>query len=70
MNIVSRVNRICSHMNEGIVNILKEEPELNKQANSQSKFEIKTLIIQAHSQRLEKYYLQILFTRPLFSCIG
>ena len=70
MNIVSRVNRICSYMNEGIVNILKEEPELNKQANSQSKFEIKTLIIQAHSQRLEKYYLQILFTRPLFSCIG
>ena len=30
-----------------LLHILKEQPELNKQLNSQSDYEIKTLIIQA-----------------------
>jgi hypothetical protein len=33
-----------------ILHILKEQPELNKQLNSQSDYEIKTLIIQANPQ--------------------
>jgi len=34
--------------------ILKEQPELNKQLNSQSDYEIKTLIIQAYPQHRKK----------------
>ena len=33
-----------------LLHILKEQPELNKQLNSQSDYEIKTLIIQAYPQ--------------------
>ena len=36
------------------LHMLKEEQEINKQANSQSKFVIKTFIIQAHPQQLSK----------------
>ena len=33
-----------------LLHILKREPLLNKQLNSQSNFEIKTLLIQAYAQ--------------------
>jgi hypothetical protein len=33
-----------------LLHILKEQPELNKQLNSQSDYEIKKLIIQAYPQ--------------------
>ncbi len=33
---------------------MKEQPELNKQLNSQSDYEIKTLIFQAYLQHSEK----------------
>jgi hypothetical protein len=33
-----------------LLHILKEQRELNKQLNSQSEYEIKTLIIQAYPQ--------------------
>jgi hypothetical protein len=33
-----------------LLDILKEQPELNKQLNSQSDYEINTLIIQAYPQ--------------------
>ena len=33
-----------------LLHILKNKPELNKQMNSQSKYEIKTLIITAYEQ--------------------
>ena len=36
--------------------ILKSEPELNKQLNSKSNFEIKTLIINAYPHYLNKTY--------------
>ena len=45
-----RIANICSfklRMKE-LLHILKEQPELNKQLNSQSDYEIKTLIIQAY----------------------
>jgi hypothetical protein len=37
-----------------LLHILKEQPELNKQLNSQSNYEIKILIIQAYPQHREK----------------
>jgi hypothetical protein len=37
-----------------LLHILKEQPELNKQLNSQSDYEIKTLIIQAYPQHRKK----------------
>lgn len=37
-----------------LLHILKEKPELNKQMNSQSKYEIKTLIITAYEQHQSK----------------
>jgi hypothetical protein len=37
-----------------LLNILKERPELNKQFNSQSDYEINTLIIQAYPQHRKK----------------
>ena len=37
-----------------LLHILKTKPELNKQMNSQSKYEIKTLIIQAYEQHQSK----------------
>jgi hypothetical protein len=37
-----------------LLHILKEQPELNKQLNSQSDYEIKTLIIQAYPQHRNK----------------
>ena len=37
-----------------LLHILKEQPELNKQLNSQSDYEIKTLIIQAYQQHRKK----------------
>jgi len=37
-----------------LLHILKEQPELNKQLNSQSDYEIKTLIIQAYPQYRKK----------------
>jgi hypothetical protein len=39
---------------EELLNILKEQPELNKQLNSQSDYEIKTLIIQPYPQHRKK----------------
>ena len=41
-------------MKELLLHILKEQPELNKQLNSQSDYEIKTLIIQAYPQHRKK----------------
>jgi len=37
-----------------LLHILKEQPELYKQLNSQSDYEIKTLIIQAYPQYRKK----------------
>jgi hypothetical protein len=37
-----------------LLHILNEKPELNKQLNLQSDFEIKTLIIQAYPQHRKK----------------
>jgi hypothetical protein len=37
-----------------LLHILKEQPKLNKQLNSQSDYEIKTLIIQAYPQHRKK----------------
>jgi len=37
-----------------LLHILKEQPELNKQLNSQSDFKIKTLIIKAYPQHRKK----------------
>jgi hypothetical protein len=37
-----------------LLHILKEQPELNKQLNSQSDYEIKTLIIQTYPQHSKK----------------
>ena len=37
-----------------LLHILKSKPELNKQMNAQSKYEIKTLIIQAYEQHHTK----------------
>ena len=37
-----------------LLHILKQKPELNKQLNSQSNFDTKTLIIQAYPQYREK----------------
>ena len=37
-----------------ILHILKEQPELNKQLNSQPDYEIKALIIQAYPQHRKK----------------
>ena len=34
-----------------LLHILKRKPELNKQLNAQSNYEIKTLIVAAHPQR-------------------
>jgi hypothetical protein len=41
-------------MKELLLHILKEQPKLNKQLNSQSDYEIKTLIIQAYPQHRKK----------------
>jgi hypothetical protein len=37
-----------------LLHILKEQPELNKQLNRQSDYEIKTLLIQAYPQHRKK----------------
>jgi hypothetical protein len=37
-----------------LLHILKEQPELNQQLNSQSDYKIKTLIIQAYPQHRKK----------------
>ena len=41
-------------MKELLLHILKEQPKLNKQLNSESDYEIKTLIIQAYPQHRKK----------------
>jgi hypothetical protein len=46
MLIISEVKYMQLHL----LHILHKKPELNKQLNPQSKYEIKTLIIQAYPQ--------------------
>ena len=48
-----------------LLHILQEKPELNKQLNSQSDYELKTLIIQAYIHNTESSNSEVLATYTL-----
>jgi hypothetical protein len=54
IQIIDRVSSNFKLRMKELLHILKEQPELSKQLNLQSDYEIKTLIIQAYPQHCKK----------------
>jgi hypothetical protein len=48
IQVIDRASSNFKLRTKELLHILKEQPELNKQLNSQSDYEIKTFIIQAY----------------------
>ena len=54
IQVIDRASSNFKFRMKELLHILKEQPELNEQLNSQSDYEIKTLLIQAYPQHRNK----------------
>ena len=54
MEVIDRADNITKLLVKELLHILKMKPSLNKQLNSQSNFDIKTIIVKAYQQFREE----------------